>query len=239
MDKSVIHCANSSTMKKALQLLLGLLPVLTLGACAHQTQSAMKEEKKPVPDTTEVRLVQPGAEVATLGGGCFWCVEAIYEDVEGVLAVVSGYAGGTAATADYKTVCTGTTEHAEVVQVHFDPKIISFDKILEIFWHTHNPTTLNRQGNDVGPQYRSVIFYHSPAQRRIAEESKAAVATELWEDEIVTEIVPFTGFWEAEDYHQDYFNTVGNGNPYCSYIIAPKVAKFKKAFPSIQKKATN
>lgn len=226
-------------MKNAIRLILFVLPVFAFEACAHQTQSAMKESKKTAPDTTVVKPAQPGAEVATLGGGCFWCVEAIYEGVEGVLTVVSGYSGGTAATADYKTVCSGTTDHAEVVQIHFDPTVISYDKILEIFWHTHNPTTLNRQGNDVGPQYRSVIFYHSPAQRRIAEESKAEVAPSLWEDEIVTTIEPFTGFWEAEDYHQDYFNTVGSNNPYCSYIIAPKVAKFKKAFPSIQKKGEN
>ncbi|MFM8821518.1 MAG: peptide-methionine (S)-S-oxide reductase MsrA, partial [Phenylobacterium sp.] len=149
---------------------------------------------------------------------------------------VSGYSGGTAATADYKTVCSGTTDHAEVVQVHFDPKVISFEKILEIFWNTHNPTTPNRQGNDVGPQYRSVIFYHSPEQARIAETSKADVAPKLWDDKIVTEIVPFTGFWEAEEYHQDYFSKVGDGNPYCSYVIAPKVAKFRKAFPAALKK---
>lgn len=212
---------------------LGIL----LQGCTHQTNSAMKESKAPVPDTTKVRPFLPGAEIATLGGGCFWCVEAIYEDIEGVYAAVSGYSGGTAATADYKTVCSGMTEHAEVVQIHFDPKVISYEKILEIFWNTHNPTTLNRQGNDVGPQYRSVIFYHTPAQRRIAETSKAEVATQLWDDAIVTEITEFSGFWEAETYHQDYFSKVGDGNPYCSYIIAPKLAKFKKSFPSLLKKS--
>ncbi|MEY4108226.1 MAG: hypothetical protein RL181_2568 [Bacteroidota bacterium] len=217
-------------------LLPALLCGLALYSCTSPTNAAMKDKKTSIPDTTKVRPAVPGAEIATLGGGCFWCVEAIYEDVEGVYAAVSGYSGGTAATADYKTVCSGTTDHAEVVQVHFDPKVISFEKILEIFWNTHNPTTPNRQGNDVGPQYRSVIFYHSPEQAQIAEKSRAEVAPQLWDDKIVTEVVPFTGFWEAEAYHQDYFSKVGDGNPYCSYVIAPKVAKFRKAFPSALKK---
>jgi methionine-S-sulfoxide reductase len=169
-------------------------------------------------------------ETATLGGGCFWCVEAIYQDVKGVHSVVSGYSGGTPETADYKTVCSGTTDHAEAVQVSFDPKVISYEEILEIFWSTHDPTTLNRQGNDVGPQYRSVIFYHSEEQRRIAERSKAEVAPKLWDRPIVTEISPFTGFYTAEDYHQDYYKLVGDRNPYCTFVITPKVTKFRKQF---------
>lgn len=171
-----------------------------------------------------------GLETATLGGGCFWCVEAIYQDVKGIYSVVSGYSGGTPETADYKTVCSGATDHAEVVQVRFDPKVISFAEILEIFWSTHNPTTLNRQGNDVGPQYRSVIFYHNVEQKRIALQSKAEVAPKIWDDPIVTEISPFTGFYPAEDYHQDYYNNVGDRNPYCTFVITPKVSKFRKQF---------
>ncbi len=169
-------------------------------------------------------------EKATLGGGCFWCVEAIFQRVQGVLKVESGYAGGTAATANYRTVCSGTTEHAEVIQITFDPETISYEEILEIFWSTHDPTTLNRQGNDVGPQYRSVIFYHSEEQREAAERSKTQVATGLWDDPIVTEISPLQAFYPAETEHQNYYNQVGARNPYCSFVITPKVSKFRKQF---------
>jgi len=171
-------------------------------------------------------------ETATLGGGCFWCVEAVYQEVEGVVSVVSGYSGGTAETADYKSVCSGTTDHAEVIQLKFDPASISYSEILEIFWSTHNPTTLNRQGNDVGPQYRSVIFYHGEEQRSIAEQSKAKVAPTIWDDPIVTEISSFEVFYPAEDYHQDYYENVGNRNPYCTFVITPKMKKFRKQFSS-------
>ncbi len=171
-----------------------------------------------------------GLELATLGGGCFWCVEAIYQDLKGVHSVLPGYSGGTAETADYKTVCSGTTDHAEVIQIQFDPQVISFAEILEIFWSTHDPTTLNRQGNDVGPQYRSAIFYHSDAQRATAEQSIADVAPQFWKSKIVTQVVPFEAFYVAEDYHQNYFKTVGERNPYCTMIIKPKVEKFKKAY---------
>ncbi len=175
---------------------------------------------------------RPGGalETATLGGGCFWCVEAVYQEVEGVESVVSGYSGGTAATADYETVCSGTTDHAEVVQVKFDPAVISYAEILEIFWSTHNPTTPNRQGNDVGPQYRSVIFYHGEEQRRLAEQSKAGAATQIWDDPIVTQISPFEAFYPAEDHHQDYYQNVGNRNPYCTFVITPKMKKFRQQF---------
>ena len=175
-------------------------------------------------------------QTATLGGGCFWCVEAVYQEVEGIVSVVSGYSGGTAETADYKMVCSGTTKHAEVTQLSFDPEKISFEEILEIFWSTHDPTTLNRQGNDVGPQYRSVIFYHNEHQKAVAEQSKAEVATQIWDDPIVTEISPFDKFYEAEAYHQDYYKTVGNRNPYCTFIISPKVNKFRKKFKDKLKK---
>lgn len=169
-------------------------------------------------------------QTATLGGGCFWCVEAIFEQVQGVDSVVSGYSGGTEETADYKTVCSGTTEHAEVVQVHFDPNVISYGEILEIFFATHDPTTLNRQGNDKGPQYRSVIFYHDKEQKTVAESKKQDFAPTLWDDPIVTEISPFEAFYTAEGYHQGYYGSVGDRNPYCSFVITPKVSKFRKQF---------
>ena len=169
-------------------------------------------------------------ELATLGGGCFWCVEAIYQNVTGVYSVESGYSGGRAETADYKSVCSGATRHAEVVQIKFNPQVISYEEILEIFWKTHNPTTLNQQGNDVGPQYRSVIFYHSEEQRIIAEKSKTEVSAQVWDDPIVTEISPFEAYYPGENYHQNYYSKVGDRNPYCTFVITPKVKKFKKEF---------
>lgn len=169
-------------------------------------------------------------ETATLGGGCFWCVEAIYQDVIGVHKVVSGYAGGTVENPTYEEVCSGTTGHAEVVQIAFDPTVISFEEILFIFWRTHDPTTLNRQGNDVGTQYRSVIYYHDEEQKKIAEQSMAETeASDLWADPIVTEIAPLPIFYEGEAYHQNYF--VENPyQPYCIFVINPKVQKFRKSF---------
>ena len=168
-------------------------------------------------------------EIATLGAGCFWCVEAIFDDLIGVHKVVSGYSGGHSNNPSYREVCEGTTGHAEVCQIHFDPKIISFEEILEVFWTTHNPTTLNRQGNDVGTQYRSAIFYHSEQQKAIAEKSKTEVAPKIWDDPIVTEISGFDSFFAAEDYHQDYFELNPNQG-YCRAVIAPKVSKFRQKF---------
>lgn len=170
------------------------------------------------------------AEIATLGGGCFWCLEAVYDQLQGVTDVVSGYSGGHVPNPTYEQVCTGKTGHAEVVQIRFDPRQISFREILEVFFSIHDPTTLNRQGNDVGPQYRSVIFYHSPEQERIARALIAELnAAKIWPRPIVTEVTPFSAFYPAEDYHQEYF--VHNGEqPYCQVVIAPKVAKFRKQF---------
>jgi peptide-methionine (S)-S-oxide reductase len=167
-------------------------------------------------------------EIATLGGGCFWCVEAVYLDLRGVEKVVSGYAGGTVANPTYEQVCTGRTGHAEVVQVTFDPDEIDYRDLLRVFFTVHDPTTLDRQGNDVGPQYRSVIFPHSAEQKRIAEEVIAEVqASGAWNGKIVTRIEPFTEFYPAEEYHQDYFARNPN-QPYCAAVVAPKVAKFRK-----------
>ncbi len=169
-------------------------------------------------------------ETATLGAGCFWCVEAVYLEVEGVESVVSGYTGGAVENPSYEAVCSGTTGHAEVAQIVFDPEIISFAEILEIFWQTHDPTTLNRQGNDVGTQYRSAIFYHDEEQRRIAERSKKeADASDLWINPIVTEIVPLTTFYTAEDYHQNFYQQ-NPYQPYCMMVIHPKMRKFRKEF---------
>lgn len=176
-------------------------------------------------------------EVATLGGGCFWCLDAIYRDVEGVDRVVSGYSGGHVANPTYEQVCGKRTGHAEVVQVWYDPSIITYDDILYIFWRIHDPTTLNRQGNDVGPQYRSIILYHDEAQKAAAERTRAeAEAAGVWPDPIVTEIVPFEVFYEAEGYHQDYFNNNPN-QPYCVYVVDPKVKKFRKSFQDKLKQA--
>jgi len=169
-------------------------------------------------------------EVATLGGGCFWCLDAVYRDVLGVERVVSGYAGGHVANPTYEQVCGKRTGHAEVVQVWYDPAVITYDDILTIFWRIHDPTTPNRQGNDVGPQYRSAIFYHDEAQKAAAERSRAETeAARVWADPIVTEIVPLDVFYEAEDYHQDYFSN-NPYQPYCVYVVDPKVRKFRKSF---------
>jgi len=172
-------------------------------------------------------------ETAVLGAGCFWCVEAVYQRVNGVVAVESGYAGGHVEDPTYNQVVSGKTGHAEVAKVTFDPEEISFEELLEVFWHTHDPTTLNRQGADVGTQYRSAIFYNSLEQKKIAEESmKRTDESDLWDDEIVTEITPLSNYSVAENYHQNYFNNNPNAG-YCSVVIAPKLAKFKKDFPHL------
>lgn len=174
-------------------------------------------------------------EKATFGAGCFWCVEAIYERLEGVYNVESGYSGGHVTNPSYNQVITGRTGHAEVIRFDFDPTVISFEQLLEVFWHTHDPTTLNRQGNDVGPQYRSAIFYHNEAQKEIALKSKAKTdASDLWSNPIVTEISPLINYYVAEDYHQDYFENNPNAG-YCSVVIAPKVRKFMREFSHLLK----
>ncbi|MDP9476052.1 MAG: peptide-methionine (S)-S-oxide reductase MsrA [Actinomycetota bacterium] len=180
--------------------------------------------------TTEERADGAAREVATLGGGCFWCLEAVYEELRGVEKVESGYSGGSMPDPTYREVCSGTTGHAEVVQVTFDPSVVSFREILGVFFTIHDPTTLNRQGADVGTQYRSVIFYHDEEQRRVAEEMISELEAEgLWKDPIVTEVVPLDAYYRAEDYHQGYFRNNGF-QPYCQVIIAPKVAKFRKQY---------
>ncbi|HET9580833.1 MAG TPA: peptide-methionine (S)-S-oxide reductase MsrA [Usitatibacter sp.] len=171
------------------------------------------------------------SEVATLAGGCFWCLEAVFDQMKGVESVESGYMGGTTPNPSYEDVCTGRTGHAEVVRVTFDPGQLSYRDLLSVFFTIHDPTTRDRQGNDVGTQYRSAIFYHSPEQKRIAEEVIERLdAEKLWSAPIVTQVVPASAFYIAEDYHQEYFQRVGASNPYCSYVIEPKVAKFRRKF---------
>jgi peptide-methionine (S)-S-oxide reductase len=170
------------------------------------------------------------SEVATLAGGCFWCLEAVYDQLKGVEDVVSGYSGGHVHNPSYQQVCTGMTGHAEVVQIRYNPQEVSFRDLLNVFFTIHDPTTLNRQGNDVGTQYRSAIFYHTPEQKAIAEQVIAELtAAKVWDDPIVTEVVPFEAFYPAEDYHQEYFAR-NPYQPYCRVVVAPKVAKFRKQY---------
>jgi peptide-methionine (S)-S-oxide reductase len=169
-------------------------------------------------------------EIATLAGGCFWCVEAVFDDLKGVLSVESGYSGGHVPNPSYRQVCDGNTGHAEVVQITFDPDVLAFKDLLKVFFTVHDPTTLNRQGNDVGTQYRSAIFYHSDEQKATAEAVIRELTMEqLWSQPIVTEVTPFDKFYLAEDYHQEYFANNPN-QPYCRAVVAPKVAKFRKHY---------
>ncbi|HSQ56004.1 MAG TPA: peptide-methionine (S)-S-oxide reductase MsrA [Gemmata sp.] len=182
------------------------------------------------PEEVAATPAAKGEDLATFGSGCFWCTEAVFLQLKGVKKVVSGYSGGTTPNPTYRDVCTGTTGHAEVVQVTFDPSIISYPELLEVFWRSHDPTTLNRQGNDVGTQYRSSIFYHSEDQKKLAERYKEKIdAAHVFTAPLVTEIKPFTAFYPAEGYHQDYYST-NSGQPYCRVIIAPKIEKLRKVF---------
>jgi peptide-methionine (S)-S-oxide reductase len=200
-----------------------LFSAISLVSCNQSSSQniTMKEEIIPVGIKTDT---------ATFGTGCFWCTEAVFQELKGVLKVTSGYSGGTVKNPSYEDVCSGTTGHAECLQVIYDPKIISFDELLEVFWEVHDPTTLNRQGNDVGTQYRSVIFYHNAEQEKKAEEYKVKLdKSGAYNNPIVTEITPFSHFYTAENYHQDYYRLHGS-QPYCSFVIRPKVEKFEKVF---------
>lgn len=175
-------------------------------------------------------------EVATLGGGCFWCLEPVFDDLRGVVSVESGYSGGRRPNPTYEQVCTGVTGHAEVVQITFDPSQISYADLLRVFFAIHDPTTLNRQGADVGTQYRSIILYHSPEQKQTAEDVIRSLEEEgIWNNPIVTQVVPFETFYRAEDYHQEYFAN-NPLQPYCNIVIAPKVAKFRKQYVDMLKR---
>lgn len=208
----------------AAMLFLAALLVDNGAVAQRKTQSQMKEK-------------QSAREIATFGSGCFWCTEAIFLNVEGVEKVESGYEGGHVKNPTYEEVCTGRTGHAEVTQLTFDPAKVSYDQLLEIFWKTHDPTTLNQQGADVGTQYRSVIFFHNEDQKKKAEYYKQRLEQEgAFNNPIVTEIAPAAEFYKAEDYHQNYYNLNGNA-PYCTFVIRPKLEKFKKAFQGMLKKS--
>lgn len=182
------------------------------------------------------RQETPREEIATLAGGCFWCLEAVYADLEGVLRVESGYAGGTVPNPSYQQVCAGTTGHAEVVQVTFDPRVLSYRDLLEVFFNIHDPTTLNRQGHDIGTQYRSAIYYHSPQQKTTAEQTIRELSeARRFANPIVTEMAPLTAFYKAEPYHQEYF-AHNPFQPYCQAVVGPKVAKFRKQYRERLKK---
>jgi len=212
---------------KNISLIL-LLTALSFAACGQADNTKKKKSMAELPKTT-VEVPQ-GYEVATLGSGCFWCIEAIYQDVQGIEDVRSGFSGGHVASPSYQQAVSGTSGHAEVIQFNYDPQVISFQEILEIFWATHDPTTLNRQGNDVGPQYRSAVFFHNEKQKEEATFFKQRLDEEkAFDKPIVTEITPFSNFYVAEEYHQNYYKLNANQG-YCQYVIRPKVEKFKKAF---------
>jgi peptide-methionine (S)-S-oxide reductase len=200
---------------KTFSLFIVLMPLLAISQTKQNASMTSSESS---------------VEVATFGNGCFWCTEAIFQRIEGVEKVVSGYIGGAVKNPTYKEVCTGLTGHAEAIQITFDPRKISFTELLEIFWQTHDPTTLNRQGADVGTQYRSAVFYHSDAQKKLADEYKQKLnASGAFDKPIVTEITRASVFYPAENYHQNYYNLNGKA-PYCAYVIAPKLEKFEKVF---------
>lgn len=192
-----------------------------------------------VTEKPETAVEEPETEetgIATFGAGCFWCVEAVFQQLEGVLSVESGYCGGTVQNPTYRQICDGNTGHAEVCQIRFDPSKITFDELLEVFWRTHDPTTLNRQGNDFGTQYRSVVFYHDERQKTLAERRKRQLnAAGVWQDPVVTEISPYARFYKAESYHQNYYMNNAS-KEYCQFVIRPKVEKFRAVFKDRLKK---
>ena len=212
-------------MKNILNLTFVLFLMAIISISCNESKSEAKQEMKNIMNDKN-----PKFEIATFGSGCFWCTEAIFERVNGVSSVVSGYSGGSVENPTYKEVCDGTTGHAECTQITFDPAVVTYDELLEVFWKTHDPTTLNKQGNDVGTQYRSVIFYHNDEQKQKAEFYKNKLTEEkIWDKPIVTEITKFEKFFPAEDYHQEYYENNQNQG-YCVYVITPKVEKFEKIF---------
>ncbi len=214
------------------RLTCSILLLTILGACAQPTQ-----QRKKINTMSEIPSAQTKTDTATLGNGCFWCTQAVFQQLEGVIRVASGYSGGHVDNPNYKEVCTGTTGHAECLQIVFDPAKISFDELLEVFWQTHDPTTLNRQGNDIGTQYRSVVFFHNEEQKNKARHYIDALnKSGVWDKPVVTSLEPFVKFYKAEDYHQNYYND----NPeqgYCQMVVRPKVEKFQKVFKNKLKKA--
>ncbi|TND10559.1 MAG: peptide-methionine (S)-S-oxide reductase [Bacteroidetes bacterium] len=213
---------------------MGSCGTITDGAADKRAQGS--DENKQQVTTTTMNDSAKTTDTATFGAGCFWCVEAVFQQMKGVISVASGYSGGTVKNPSYKEVCMGTTGHAEVCQLVYDPKQVSYAELLEVFWGTHDPTTLNRQGADAGTQYRSAIFYHNETQKQTAEQYKKQLNdSKTWPNPVVTEISPFSVFYKAEDYHQDYFNQNGD-QPYCQFVVRPKVEKFQKNFKDKMKK---
>jgi len=208
---------------------------LSLIQCTGQNPKPVSNTKPSTSNTQSME--QPNkTDTATLAAGCFWCVEAVFQDLNGVISVTSGYSGGPVKNPSYREVCNGTTGHAEACNIVYDPDKLSYSELLEVFWKTHDPTTMNRQGNDEGTQYRSAIFYHNEEQKQLAEKYKKELdASGAFTAPIVTEIAPYINFYKAEDYHQNYFNQNGD-QPYCRFVIQPKVDKFKKVFPDKLKK---
>lgn len=224
--------------KAALSLII--IAGAAFSSCAQRSSNNNNNTTMNSPSTSATKdetLASAANDTATFANGCFWCTEAIFEELEGVISATSGYTGGKTEKPTYKQVCTGETGHAEALQIVYDPKKISFDELLAVFWETHDPTTLNRQGADVGTQYRSGIFYHNEEQKQKAEKYKAALdKSGAFDKPIVTEITAFTKFYPAEDYHQQYFDNNENANPYCKIVIRPKVDKFRKVFKGKLKK---
>jgi peptide-methionine (S)-S-oxide reductase len=205
---------------KVLKIIIFSLLIASLGCSQSDSKLKLKN----------MDISKNQFDTATFGAGCFWCVEAVFQNLKGVQKVTSGYSGGNIKNPSYKEVCMGITGHAEVCQIIFDDNVIKFEELLEVFWQTHDPTTLNRQGNDIGTQYRSVIFYHSEKQKEISEQYKNQLnLNKAFERPIITEISAFTNFYKAEDYHQNYFN-LNSEEPYCQFVIKPKIEKFKKNF---------
>jgi peptide-methionine (S)-S-oxide reductase len=203
----------------------------------QQSTNTTMNEKSALNSASEQSTSTPASlDTADFGAGCFWCVEAVFQRLNGVEKVISGYEGGTVANPTYKQVCTGTTGHAEICRVLYNPSVVKFEELLQVFWQTHDPTTLNRQGNDAGTQYRSVIFYHNEQQKQLAEKYKQELeSAKIWSNPIVTEITKASTFYPAEDYHQNYFNENGS-QPYCTFVVRPKVEKFEKVFKDKLKK---
>ncbi len=217
-------------MKNTITLFLFLLAAFFLFSFLMRSQAKTKQVPPLVKNTSLMNTTNGELEVATFGAGCFWCVEAIFDELKGVESVVSGFSGGKVKNPTYKEVISGRTGHAEVTQIKYDPNVITFSELLEVFWSTHDPTTLNRQGNDVGTQYRSAIFYHNAEQKELAQfYLKQLQEQKVFDRPIVTEIVAFEAFYEAENYHQDYF-ALNPNQGYCRVVIAPKVEKFRKVF---------
>jgi peptide-methionine (S)-S-oxide reductase len=215
--------------------ILGPALALVVAGCSTRSE-APPMNPSPTPPAPSSPAAPAQTALATFGAGCFWCVEAVFKELDGVLTVESGYSGGQVENPTYRQVCGGDTGHAEVCQIRYDPAKVGFEELLEVFWKTHDPTTLNQQGADRGTQYRSAVFYHDQKQRELAEAYKKQLdASGAFDAPIVTEIVPFTRFWKAEDYHQDYY--AGNPDqPYCQMVVRPKVEKFRKVFGDKLKK---